>query len=134
MFFIALMLTGQLFAQMEEGLYYCTDAYICDVDNYKIVKEEKLDDSYYIDVFDHGVRFYPNSRLGVYYSWLYIGKFNTHETYILTNGGKFCIAPEINGVYYFFEYTYDTNEFKNLIKFQNILKVSDEGGNYIMER
>ncbi len=138
-FFIAFMLTGQLFAQLEEGLYYSDETYYCDVDNKERITELKLINRSYIEVFEDGVRFYNEGRIGLYHSWKYIGYFLDHETYLLSNNSKVCIGPEINGIYHFYEYDYDYYEYKKLIEFRNMKKVFDKknhvmGGNYFMER
>tara|TARA_R100001377_G_scaffold85220_1_gene70866 strand:+ start:1207 stop:1635 length:429 start_codon:yes stop_codon:yes gene_type:complete len=136
-FFIALMLTSQLFAQMEEGLYYCTDIYICDVESHKVISEKKMNSDQYIMVEQNGVRMYSTGHLGVYNAWIYIGDFSNYETYVLTNGNKICIAPEINGVYYFYEDEYDNLEYKKLIQFRNLTRITktkwNKYGNHVME-
>jgi hypothetical protein len=132
-FFIALMLSFQLFAQMDEGLYYSNDVYYCDIEDGIVVSEQKLDETHYIEVVENGARFYTENRLGFYHSWIYIGDFVDYETYILTDGSKFCLAPEVNGVYYFFENDYDYHEYKRLIIFQNLSQDHDHTGNYLME-
>jgi len=139
MFFIALMLTGQLFAQMEEGLYYSNEVYYCDVENRKRITETKMNEGSYIEVYKDGIRFYNEGRIGLYHAWKYIGYFVEHETYLLSNNSKVCIGPEINGIYYFYEYDYDYYEYKQLIEFRNITKISTEegyvmDGNYLMDR
>ena len=139
MFFIALMLTGQLFAQMEEGLYYSDETYYCDIENKKRITETKLNNRSYVEVSDNGVRFYKRGRIGLYHAWKYIGYFVDYETYLLSNNSKVCIGPEINGLYYFYEYSYDYYEYKQLIEFRNLTKILDKGsyvmdGNYLMEQ
>ena len=138
MFFIALMLTGQLFAQMEEGLYYSDEVYYCDIENRKRVTETKLNEGSYIEIYKDGVRFYNEGRIGLYHAWKYIGHFIDYETYLLSNNSKVCIGPEINGLYYFYEYNYDYYEYKQLIEFRNIIKVQEEehvmDGNYLMNK
>jgi len=132
-FFIALMLTGQLFAQMDEGLYHSNDVYYCNVVDGIAISEEKIDGDHYIQVSKSGARFYSNNRLGLYHAWMYVGDFLDYETYILTDGSKFCLAPEVNGVYYFFENTYDHYEYKKLLIYKNLNSYSIETGNYLME-
>ena len=136
-FFIAVMLTGQIFAQMEIGTYYCNDVYYCDVENQTIINMEKLNLDQYIVVEDNGVRFHGSNRLGLYHAWTFIGDFGGHDTYILSNNSKLCIAPEINGIYYFYEKVYNNDEYKKLIQFNNIEKISymkdNDGGEYLMD-
>ena len=138
-FFIAFILTGQLFAQMEEGLYYSDDIYICDVDMEKRTSIKKLDAHQYIDISKDGIRLYDYETIGVYHAWKYIGYFIDHETYLLSNGSKICIGPEIRGIYYFYESEYDYYEYKKLIEFRNLTRVLDEEdhvdyGDYLMEQ
>ena len=64
---------------------------------------------------------------------MYVGNFLDYETYILTDGSKLCLAPEVNGVYYFFENTYDHYEYKKLLIYKNLNSYSIETGNYLME-
>tara|TARA_R110002020_G_scaffold149882_1_gene326353 strand:+ start:2341 stop:2769 length:429 start_codon:yes stop_codon:yes gene_type:complete len=136
-FFIALILTGQLFAQMEQGLYYCTDIYMCDVENYKILSEKKIKTDQYIMVEQNGVRMYSTGHLGFYNAWIYIGDFSNYETYVLTNGAKMCVVPEIDGVYYFYEDEYNDLEYKKLIQFRNLTRITktkwNRYGNHVMD-
>ena len=133
--FIALMLTGQLFAQIENGLYYSEDIYRSDVNDYKTYNTIKIETSSYIDVTSSGIRIYPEDGIGLYYGWMDIGFFVDHYTYLLTNGSKICVGPEIKGIYYFYENEYNLFEYKKLIEFRNMIKVSgSKTGNYVMER
>ena len=133
-FFIALMLTVQLFAQMDEGLYKANEIYMSDVNNRIRYNVEEIKGTQYIDVTDNGIRIFDPNGLGVYHGWKYIGEFLNYETYLLTNNSKVCIAPEIDGIFYFYEYEYDHLEFKRLIEFRNIKKVSNKkSNNYLMQ-
>tara|TARA_R110002020_G_scaffold395804_1_gene605840 strand:- start:2515 stop:2871 length:357 start_codon:yes stop_codon:yes gene_type:complete len=118
---------------MELGLYYSNDIYHCDVESSAVFNIEKMDANQYIMVEENGIRLYGSGGLGVYHGWTFIGDFLNYKTYILTNNSKICIAPEINGIYYFYEKVYDFHEYKKLIEFRNLNKVSNRG-DYIMEK
>ena len=141
MIFIAFILTGQMFAQIENGLYYSEDIYRSDVDNHIAYNTTKMETSQYLDITSDGIRIYPPGGLGFYHAWKSIDFFDTHYTYILTNGTKVCVGPEINGIYYFYEDKYNAFEYKKLIEFRNMIKIptyddnaeSSKDGNYIME-
>ena len=140
--FIAFILTGQMFAQIESGLYYSDDIYSSDVDNHTKYNTVKMETSSYIDITNNGIRIYPENKIGVYQSWIDIGVFADYYTYLLNNGSKICVGPEINGLYYFYENEYDIIEYKKLIEFRNIIKISKDNnsaelsrdGDYIMEK
>lgn len=138
MIFIAFILTGQMFAQIENGLYYSEDIYKSDVDNYQAYNTTKIETSSYLDITNNGIRIYPSNGLGLYHGWKSINFFKDHYTYLLTNGSKVCVGPEINGIYYFYELEYDLLEYKKLIEFRNMIRVFSKDdhamkGNYLME-
>ena len=68
--------------------------------------------------------------------------FADYYTYLLNNGSKICVGPDIKGLYYFYENEYDIIEYKKLIEFRNIIKISEHDnntessrdGDYIMEK
>tara|TARA_R100001463_G_scaffold120115_2_gene176087 strand:- start:214 stop:630 length:417 start_codon:yes stop_codon:yes gene_type:complete len=133
--FIAFILTGQLFAQIENGLYYSEDIYRSDVDNYKKYNTIEMETASYVNITSNGIRIYPENGIGIYQAWIDIGIFSEHYTYLLNNGSKICVGPEIKGIYYFYENEYDVLEYKKLIEFRNMKKISkSETGNYVMER
>ena len=140
--FIAFILTGQLFAQIENGLYYSDDIYSSDVENYTKYNTVKMETSSYINITNNGKRIYPENKIGVYQSWIDIGVFADYYTYLLNNGSKICVGPDIKGLYYFYENEYDIIEYKKLIEFRNIIKISKDNnsaelsrdGDYIMEK
>tara|TARA_R100000655_G_scaffold103673_2_gene150276 strand:+ start:956 stop:1375 length:420 start_codon:yes stop_codon:yes gene_type:complete len=135
-FFIAFILTGQLFAQIESGLYYSEDIYKSDVENNKRYNTIKMETSMYLDIDEIGIRMYLPNTVGLYHGWKDIGFFTDYYTYLLTNNTKICVGPEINGIYYFYETEYDHLEYKKLIEFRDVIRVSDlhRNGNYLMER
>ncbi len=134
MFFIALMLTGQLFAQIESGLYYSEDVYMSDVNNLMSYNTVKVQSGKYLDITNDGIRIFTENTFGVYHAWRHIGIFADYDTYILTNNRKVCYAPEDSIIYYFYEYEYDYFEFKKLIQFRNVTRVLDSiSDNYLME-
>ena len=53
--FIAFILTGQMFAQIESGLYYSDDIYSSDVDNHTKYNTVKMETSSYIDITNNGI-------------------------------------------------------------------------------
>ena len=60
-FFIVAMLTLQLSAQIQNGLYYSNDIYTSDVNNYETYNTEKIDAKQYINITGNGIRIYsPN--------------------------------------------------------------------------
>tara|TARA_Y100000401_G_scaffold115105_1_gene118209 strand:- start:105 stop:524 length:420 start_codon:yes stop_codon:yes gene_type:complete len=133
-FFIALMLTGQLSAQIESGLYYSEDVYMSDVDDFMPYNTVKIEPTQYLDITNDGIRIFPQNTFGVYHAWKHIGMFAGYDTYILTNNTKVCHVPEESIIYYFYEYEYDHFEFKRLIEFRNVTRISDSvSGNYLME-
>ena len=140
--FIAFILTGQLFAQIENGLYYSDDIYSSDVENYTKYNTVKMETSSYINITNNGIRIYPENKIGVYQSWMDIGVFADYYTYLLNNGSKICVGPDIKCLYYFYENEYDIIEYKKLIEFRNIIKISKDNnsaelsrdGDYIMEK
>lgn len=130
-FFIVVMLTLQLSAQIQNGLYYSKDIYTSDVNNYETYNTEKIDAKQYIKITDNGIRIYSRGGIGVYHAWINIGMFDKHYTYVLSNGSKVCYGPEIKGIYYFYDNEYDPIEYKKVIEFRNLKKVK-RSNNYLM--
>ena len=55
----------------------------------------------------------------------------------MTNGAKMCVVPEIDGVYYFYEDEYNDLEYKKLIQFRNLTRITktkwNRYGNHVMD-
>ena len=99
--FIALMLTGQLFAQIDEGTYISKEYHYQQLWQDTIKSDEVFFGNFMFDVDNKGVRFYIKPHIGRYFPWRYIGKFDGHPTYILSNGSKIVVYKKINGIIWY---------------------------------
>ena len=120
--FLVIMLGSQLVAQINEGEYYCKEAYKSLSENNKIVHTKELKGKFIFYVDDYGIRIKRSKNIGYYYPWVYIGVFVDYETYLLDNGDKIVVAPEINGFYHFYDRQESENEYKKLIEYHNVQK------------
>jgi len=115
------MLTIQLFAQMPKGLYYTNEIYKGNVkgeivDSLEIMSGTEI----FLEIDDFGIRMYQPKRIGHYHGWKYVGSFNYYDTYILSNGSMMCIAPEITGMYYFYNDSVNYQEYDRIVEFRNL--------------
>ena len=119
---IAIMLGSQLFAQIDNGIYYCNDIYNSLSEDQIVVHTDPVDGYVYIEIDQYGIRIKHNKNIGFYYPWIYIGEFVDYQTYLLDNGDKIVVAPEINGLYHFYDRQDDEKEYKKLTEYRNVQK------------
>ena len=119
---MAIMLGSQLFAQIDNGVYYCNDIYNSLSEDQIVVHTDPVDGYVYLEIDQYGIRIKYNKNIGFYYPWIYIGDFVGYQTYLLDNGDKIVVAPEINGLYHFYDRQDDEKEYKKLTEYRNVQK------------
>tara|TARA_R100000963_G_C4545586_1_gene40764 strand:- start:137 stop:520 length:384 start_codon:yes stop_codon:yes gene_type:complete len=119
---MAIILGSQLFAQINEGTYYCNDIYSSLSEDQIVVYTEPVDGYVYLYIDPYGIRIKNKKSIGFYYPWIYVGTFVDYQTYLLDNGDKIVIAPEINGLYHFYDRQDDEKEYKKLTEYHNVQK------------
>lgn len=119
---LAIILGSQIFAQINEGEYYCNDVYESLSEDQVVVYTESIDGYFTLYVDPYGIRVRNSNNIGYYYPWVYIGYFVDYKTYLLDNGDKIVLAPEINGLYHFYDRQEDEKEYKKLTEYHNVQK------------
>lgn len=118
--FLVIMLGSQLVAQINEGKYYCKEAFISLSEDNKVVHTKELKGRFTFYIDPYGIRIKKNNNIGFYYPWVYIGVFADYETYLLDNGDKIVVAPEIGGLYHFYNREDNEKEYKKLTEYHNV--------------
>ena len=118
--FLVMILGSQLVAQINEGQYYCDEIYESLSENQEVIYAEKVEGNFSIYVDPYGIRIKKNDNIGYYYPWVYIGYFVDYQTYLLDNGDKIVLAPEINGLYHFYDRQDNEKEYKKIIEYHNV--------------
>mgnify|MGYP001284731221 CR=1 FL=1 len=118
--FIALMLTGQLFAQIEEGTYISYEYHYQQLWQDTIKSDEVFFGNFMFDIDNKGIRFYIKPHIGRYFPWRYIGKFDGHPTYILSNGSKIVVYKKINGIIWYSDSDSDMDWYRVAQEYHNL--------------
>ena len=119
---IAIILGSQMFAQIDSGTYYCNDIYNSLREDQIVIHTDTINGYAYLYIDQYGIRIKNYNNIGYYYPWLYIGYFVDYQTYLLDNGDKIVLAPEINGFYHFYDRQEDEKEYKKLTEYHNVRK------------
>lgn len=119
---IAIILGSQMFAQIDSGTYYCNDIHNSLCEDQIVIHTDTINGYAYLYIDQYGIRIKNYNNIGYYYPWLYIGYFVDYQTYLLDNGDKIVLAPEINGFYHFYDRQEDEKEYKKLTEYHNVQK------------
>jgi hypothetical protein len=127
-FFIALMLTGQLFAQqLEDGVYFSNKYSTANVKDNKIFNETILD-PYYTDIFISGDFFkfcFDENEDCFDLKLNYYGLHHGFETY-WGDEFKLIINDNVIGLSLLYDLNEETNSFRKTVEFWNLIKYEEE--------
>jgi len=130
LFLLALLLSIQLYGQIEKGTYYSEEVIYCDIWEGTVEHESYNEGEYfYIDVNENGIRIYNDELIGQYYPWIYIGIEQEHHSYLLHNRNRAVWSDDFKGIILFYDLDKDSHWYRKSVEYRNVKKINFEEKN-----